>query len=100
MQKFYQVPVLRFARSGLKSAMVKLMLMLLVLMQFSLTGFAAGAQTINNTTISFKANNVTLKEVFKIIEEKSNFLIGYDNVIDTRKKVSLTVNTKSVYSVC
>jgi TonB-linked SusC/RagA family outer membrane protein len=99
MQKFYQVPVLRFARSGLKSAMVKLMLMLLVLMQFSLTGFAAGAQTINNTTISFKANNVTLKEVFKIIEEKSNFLIGYDNVIDTRKKVSLTVNTKSVYSV-
>lgn len=99
MQKFYPVPVLQFARSGLKSGMVKLMLILLVFMQLSLPGFAAEAQTINNTNISFQANNLTLKEVFKIIEQKSKFLIGYDNVIDTKKRVSLTVNTKSVYSV-
>jgi len=99
MQKFYPVPVLQFARSGLKSGMVKLMLILLVFMQISLPGFAAEAQTINNTTISFTADNLTLKEVFKIIEEKSNFLIGYDNVIDTKKRVSLTVRTKSVYLI-
>lgn len=99
MQKFYPVPVLKFARSGLKSGMVKLMLILLVFMQFSLSGFAAEAQTINNTNISFTADNLTLKEVFKIIEQKSNFLIGYDNVIDTKKKVSLTVKAKSVYNV-
>lgn len=99
MQKFYPVPVLQFARSGLKSGMVKLMLILLVFMQMSLPGFAAEAQTINNTNISFTADNLTLKQVFKIIEQKSNFLIGYDNVIDTKKRVSLTVNTKSVYSV-
>jgi TonB-linked SusC/RagA family outer membrane protein len=99
MQKFYLIPVLNFARSGLKSGMTKLMLILLVFSQLSLPGFAAEAQTINNTNISFTAKNLTLKEVFKIIEQKSHFLIGYDNVIDTRKKVSLTVNTKSVYSV-
>jgi len=99
MQKFYLIPVLKFARSGLKSGMTKLMLILLVFMQLSLPGFAAEAQTINNTNISFTAENLTLKEVFKIIEQKSNFLIGYDNVIDTKKKVSLTVKTKSVYEV-
>lgn len=99
MQKFYLIPVLNFARSGLKSGMTKLMLVLLVFMQLSLPGFAAEAQTINNTNISFTAENLTLKEVFKIIEQKSNFLIGYDNVIDTKKKVSLTVKTKSVYSI-
>ena len=99
MRKFYLVPVLNFARSGFKSGMTKLMLILLVFMQLSLPGFAAEAQTINNTNISFTAQNLSLKDVFKIIEQKSNFLIGYDNVIDTKKKVSLTVNAKSVYSI-
>ncbi|HEY0176853.1 MAG TPA: SusC/RagA family TonB-linked outer membrane protein, partial [Pedobacter sp.] len=75
------------------------MLAITFFIQLSLPGFAAGAQTINNTTISFTANNLTLKQVFRIIERKSNFLIGYDNVIDTKKRITLTVDSKSVYSV-
>ena len=99
MHKNYLIPLLNFAKSGMKSRMAKLMLVILFFVQISFPGFASAAQTINNTTISFTADNLTLKEVFKIIERKSNFLIGYDNVIDTKKRVSLVVNTKSVYSV-
>lgn len=99
MQKFYLIPFLKSAKSGVNSGMVKLMLAITFFIQFSLPALAADAQTMNNTHISFTANNLTLKEVFKIIEHKSNFLIGYDNVIDTKKRVSLTVNAKSVYFI-
>jgi TonB-linked SusC/RagA family outer membrane protein len=99
MQKFYLIPFLKSAKSGVKSGMVRLMLAITFFIQLSLPAVAAEAQTINNTNISFTANNITLREVFKIIERKSNFLIGYDNVIDTKKRVSLTVDDKSVYSV-
>lgn len=99
MQKFYLIPFLKSAKSGVKSGMVSLMLAITFFIQLSLPAVAAEAQTINNTNISFTANNITLREVFKIIERKSNFLIGYDNVIDTKKRVSLTVDDKSVYSV-
>jgi len=87
MRKFYLKPVL------------KLMLALTFFLQFTLQGFAAEAQTIKDTNISFTANNLTLKEVFRIIEKKSSFVIGYDNVIDTKKRVSLTVKDKTVYDV-
>lgn len=87
MRKFYLKPVL------------KLMLALTFFLQFTLQGFAAGAQTIKDTNISFTASNLTLKEVFRIIEKKSSFVIGYDNVIDTKKRVSLTVKDKTVYDV-
>ncbi|MBB6274161.1 TonB-linked SusC/RagA family outer membrane protein [Pedobacter cryoconitis] len=99
MQKFYLIPSLKSTKSGVKSGMVKLMLAITFFIQLSLPAVAAEAQTINNTNISFTANNVTLREVFKIIERKSNFLIGYDNVIDTKKKVSLTIEAKSVYFI-
>jgi len=87
MRKFYLKPVL------------KLMLALTFFLQFTLQGFAAEAQTIKDTNISFTANNLTLKEVFRIIEKKSSFVIGYDNVIDIKKRVSLTVKDKTVYDV-
>lgn len=87
MRKFYLTPVL------------KLMLALTFFVQFTLQGFAAEAQTIKDTNISFTANNITLREVFKIIEKKSRFVIGYDNVLDTRKKVTMTVKDKTVYDV-
>jgi TonB-linked SusC/RagA family outer membrane protein len=90
MRKFYLIPFSRCA---------KLLLASIFFIQFSLPGFAAEAQTMNNTNVSFTAKNLTLKEVFKLIEQKSNFLIGYDNVIDTRKRVSLTVKDQSVYSI-
>jgi TonB-linked SusC/RagA family outer membrane protein len=99
MRKFYLIPFLHCAKSGLKSGMLRVLLLLTIFAQFSLSGFAAEAQTINNTNISFVANNLTLKQVFKIIEQKSNFLIGYDNVIDTKKRVTINVNAKSVYIV-
>ncbi|MDO7743203.1 MAG: TonB-dependent receptor [Pedobacter sp.] len=75
------------------------MLALTFFLQFTLQGFAAEAQTIKDTNISFTANNLTLKEVFRIIEKKSSFVIGYDNVIDIKKRVSLTVKDKTVYDV-
>jgi TonB-linked SusC/RagA family outer membrane protein len=90
MRKFYLIPFSRCAR---------LFLAVIFFIQFSLPGFAAEAQTMNNTNVSFTAKNLTLKEVFKLIEQKSNFLIGYDNVIDTKKRVSLTVEDQSVYSI-
>jgi len=90
MRKFYLIPFSRCA---------KLLLASIFFIQFSLQGFAAEAQTMNNTNVSFTAKNLTLKEVFKLIEQKSNFLIGYDNVIDTKKRVSLTVKDQSVYSI-
>jgi len=99
MRKFYLIPFLQSFKSRVTSGTSRVMLLLMVFMQLSLTGFAAGAQNINNTNISFNANNLTLKQVFKLIEQKSNFLIGYDNVIDTKKRVTLNVEYKSVYSV-
>ncbi|MET1054966.1 MAG: SusC/RagA family protein, partial [Pedobacter sp.] len=90
MRKFYLIPFSRCA---------KLLLAAIFFIQFSLPGFAAEAQTMNNTNVSFRAKNLTLKEVFKLIEQKTNFLIGYDNVIDAQKRVSLTVKDQSVYSV-
>ncbi|SEA75959.1 SusC/RagA family TonB-linked outer membrane protein [Pedobacter hartonius] len=90
MRKFYLIPFSRCA---------KLFLAVILFIQFSLPAAAAEAQTMNNTNVSFRAKNLTLKEVFKLIEKKSNFLIGYDNVIDARKRVSLTVENKSVYSI-
>jgi len=99
MRKFYPTKLLPKAKSGLRSGALKLILALIFISQIIQPGFAAEAQTMTNTTISFNADNLTLKEVFKIIENKSNFLIGYDNVIDTRKRVTLDVNAKSVYFV-
>ncbi|CAM4403904.1 TonB-linked outer membrane protein, SusC/RagA family [Pedobacter westerhofensis] len=90
MRKFYLIPFSRWA---------KLLLASIFFIQFSLPGFAAEAQTMNNTNVSFTAKNLTLKEVFKLIEQKSSFLIGYDNVIDTKKRVSVTVKDQSVYAV-
>lgn len=90
MRKFYLIPFSRCA---------KLLLAAIFFIQFSLPVFAVEAQTMNNTNVSFTAKNLTLKEVFKLIEQKSNFLIGYDNVVDTKKRVSLTVNDQSVYSI-
>ncbi|WP_158797648.1 TonB-dependent receptor [Pedobacter sp. L105] len=99
MQKFYPTKFLSKAKPRLRSGALKLVLALIFISQLIQPGFAAEAQTIKNTTISFNAKDLTLKEVFKIIENKSNFLIGYDNKIDTRKKVTIDVNAQSVYSI-
>lgn len=99
MQKFYPTKFLLKAKPRLRSGALKLVLAVIFISQLIQPGFAAEAQTIKNTTISFSAKDLTLKEVFKIIENKSNFLIGYDNTIDTRKKVTMDVNDKSVYSI-
>ncbi|EDM36932.1 putative outer membrane protein [Pedobacter sp. BAL39] len=75
------------------------MLLLVFFLPLNLRGFAASAQNMNNTMISFSAKNMTLKQVLKVVEEKSNFLIGYDNVLDVKKRVTMTVESKSVYAV-
>ncbi|WP_156032920.1 TonB-dependent receptor [Prevotella sp. 10(H)] len=49
------------------------------------------------TKLSIKAKSKTLKQVFSEIERQSEFIfVYYDNVIDTKKRVSIDVNDSTI----
>jgi TonB-linked SusC/RagA family outer membrane protein len=68
-------------------------------MQIGIPARAAEGQTIDNTRISFIAENLSLKDVFTIIEKKTDFILGYDNTIDIYKHVSIRVTNQTVGQV-
>lgn len=61
-------------------------------------GFAFAASTYSQeTTFTLKSNNSTIKEVFREIEESSEFIFFYlDNSLDLNKKVSIDANNQKV----
>ncbi|NOW93907.1 TonB-dependent receptor [Mucilaginibacter sp. SG564] len=69
------------------------------MLQLTGPAFAADGQTINNTRISITADNITLKEAFTLIEQKTDFVIGYDNTVDIKKHISLHVSDQSISEV-
>jgi TonB-linked SusC/RagA family outer membrane protein len=99
MQKFYQIKPSSNLIKRLKTVLLHSLLALMLVSQLALTASAADGQTINNTRISFVADNLSVKEVFTIIEQKTNFIIGYDNSIDVKKHVSLHISDETVSKV-
>jgi TonB-linked SusC/RagA family outer membrane protein len=99
MQNFYRNKLSTYLITNIKSVFLPCLLAIFVWMQAGLPAFAAEGQTINNTRISFIADNLSLKDVFSIIEHKTEFIIGYDNVLDVNKRVSLRVNNKPVSQI-
>ena len=96
MQKIYQKTRSAKFMKGLIFNTIKSLLAVLLVFQTGTRAFSAEAQTINNTRLSFNADNLTIKEVFNIIEQKTAFIIGYDNSIDISKKVSIRANNETV----
>ncbi len=99
MRKFYRTKISTYPLNNFKSGILRCFIAILLILQAGIPAFASEAQTINDTRISFIADNLPLKSVFSIIEQKTNFIIGYDNAIDINKRVSLRVNNRTVSQV-
>jgi len=99
MQNFYRNKFSTYLPRFFKPAVVLSLLLFTFLTQIGIPAYAAEGQTIENTRLSFTAENLTLKEVFTIIEKKTDFIIGYDNTIDVTKHVFLRVNNETVSQV-
>ncbi|SEM64763.1 TonB-linked outer membrane protein, SusC/RagA family [bacterium A37T11] len=56
-------------------------------------------QNIKETKITIQATNLPIRQIFDNIEKQTSFIIGYDNVLDVNKKVSLNLKNTSVYDI-
>jgi TonB-linked SusC/RagA family outer membrane protein len=99
MQNFYRTGFSVCLSNNFKRIIFQYIVSTIFLLQFSFLAHAADGQTIDNTKISFTADNLPLKAVFTIIESKTDFIIGYDNAIDINKHVYLHVNNETVSQV-
>lgn len=99
MQIFYRISSSFHLIKRFTSVILHPMLVIVLLLQMGIPAFAADGQTINNTRISFMADNLTLKDVFAIIEQKTDFIIGYDNTVDIKKHISLRVSNQTISEV-
>ncbi|MDN3547303.1 SusC/RagA family TonB-linked outer membrane protein [Mucilaginibacter aquaedulcis] len=62
--------------------------------------FSASAQTMNTVRVSFAAKNQSIKSVFRIIEQKTSFRIGYNSTsFDADRTVTITANNELVIDV-
>jgi hypothetical protein len=99
MQNFYRI---KHSNHLIKKFIVLILqpiLLIIFLLQIGTPAYAADGQTINNTRITIIADNVELKDIFKLIEQKTEFIIGYDNAIDIKRHVSVNVSNKTVSEV-
>lgn len=99
MQNFYRI---KHSNHLIKKFIVLILqpiLSIIFLLQMGTPAYAADGQTINNTRITIIADNVELKDIFKLIEQKTEFIIGYDNAIDIKRHVSVNVSNKTVSEV-
>ncbi|WP_184545371.1 SusC/RagA family TonB-linked outer membrane protein [Mucilaginibacter sp. FT3.2] len=100
MQLFYRIRFFTyFFIKRFISGVLPLVLTVLLLFNMGIPAFAAEGQTIDNTRISITAENLSLKSVFNIIEQKTSLIIGYDNTIDVKKQISLHVKNETVGQV-
>ncbi|WP_345211012.1 TonB-dependent receptor [Mucilaginibacter gynuensis] len=74
---------------------------LLLILTFNTTpSFSADGQTINTMRISITVKNERIKNVFKIIEQKTSFKIGYNsNNFDSDRTISLSANNELVINI-
>lgn len=73
---------------------------LLVITLCNTPSFSASAQTMNTVHVSFTAKNQSIKNIFRIIEQKTSFKIGYNSTsFDADKTVSITVDNQLVIDV-
>jgi TonB-linked SusC/RagA family outer membrane protein len=100
MQNFYRIRISTVLKKYLVPYIMRPLAIVAVLLHvFILQVSAASGQTIQNVYVSFNADNVNTKQVIKIIEQKTDFVIAYDNVLDVNKKLSLHVSNESVSAV-
>jgi len=100
MQNFYRIRISTCLKKYLVPYIMRPLAIVAVLLHvFILQASAASGQTIQNVYVSFSADNVNTKEVIKIIEQKTDFIIAYDNILDVNKRMSLHVNNESVSDV-
>ncbi|EHQ30368.1 SusC/RagA family TonB-linked outer membrane protein [Mucilaginibacter paludis] len=99
MQNFYRIRVSNYLKKYLIPAFIRPLLIMVLMLQIIMPASAADGQTIHNVHISFVADNMLLKDVFRIIEQKTDFIIAYDNTIDINKKVSIHVTNESVSQI-
>lgn len=57
-------------------------------------------QTMNDTRISLNAHSISLKAAFNVIEQKTDFYLGYNSSdIDVNEKVNISAVDESVFTV-
>lgn len=72
-----------------------------VLFMFLFVGvLSASSSYSQNTKLTLKMNNKALKEVFKEIERKSEYIFFYnDDAVDLNKKVNVSVDNATIYEI-
>ncbi|WP_428331245.1 SusC/RagA family TonB-linked outer membrane protein [Mucilaginibacter sp.] len=99
MQNFYRIKLSTSLIKRLIPTILPSVLTFLLIINAGIPAFAADGQTIDNTRISIMAEDLSVKDVFNIIEKKTEFIIGYDNAVDVKKHVSLHITNKSVSQI-
>jgi hypothetical protein len=60
---------------------------------------SAMSQTMNDVRISMKVSQIPLKEIFTQIENRSGFIIGYDNDLDVNERFTIEAINRPVRDV-
>lgn len=97
MKYFHRTGILCPVLTQKNVRIMKLILFISVIMLFRLSATESHGQS---TRISLKVNNLTLKEVLKGIESRSEYTFYYkDDVIDTNKKISINAEDESISDI-
>src|ERR1700754_1567782 len=90
MQNFYVKAAFQYSKKSCA------LLLLLLLLSISVS---AMSQTMNEVKISLKVTQLPLKQIFAQIENRSGFIIGYDNDLDVNERFTLAVTDRPVSEV-
>jgi TonB-linked SusC/RagA family outer membrane protein len=96
MQNFYRNKLSSVLIKRFISGILPLVLTVLLVFNSGIPAIAAEGQTIDNTRVSIMADDLSLKDVFNLIEKQTVFIIGYDNTIDVHKHISVRISNKTV----
>src|SRR5580704_16889165 len=96
MQNFYRTKLYTRAKYNLRPLIYYGTLALIFLISWSSVASATESETINTVHITLNVTNARIKDVFSIIEQKTNFSIGYDNALDVNQRVSVKVDNQTV----
>jgi len=97
MQNFYRTKLCTQAKYKLRPLIYYCALALIFLIGWSSPASAAKSGTINTVHITLNVTNTRIKDVFSIIEQKTNFSIGYDNALDVNQRVSVNIDNQTIY---
>ncbi|WP_133575532.1 TonB-dependent receptor domain-containing protein [Pedobacter metabolipauper] len=79
---------------------MKLTIVLLLFSNLLLHAAGTSGQSMKEVKISFKAKDLSLKQVFTLIEQQTPFLIGYkNNDINAERTITMSASNKSVFEV-